>query len=203
MRKLTILLALMIISVNAYSQSNLSIFEHTAYGAYVDYNFNSHIADFKKINGIPDCCVQYKDGTGKGIAFGFLYSIPLSRLLNFEVRLGYFNRNGLVKSVEDTVINLNGDAARGKFEHSIDFGLGSISIEPRLNLKIYYGLMLTGGFHAGFMIAKTADAVEKILVPGGFLCLGTKESLDRRKISDRYKAVTARMQIYRKQYEKK
>jgi chemotaxis protein methyltransferase CheR len=41
------------------------------------------------------------------------------------------------------------------------------------------------------------------LVPGGFLCLGTKESLDLRKISDRYEAITARMQIYRKRYENK
>lgn len=165
MRKLTILLALMIISVNAYSQSNLSIFERPAFGFYAGLNFNSHLADFKKIDGINDCCTQYKDGTGMGVAFGFLYSIPLSRLLNFEARLGYFNRNGLLKSNEEKVVNLNGDAAKGVFEHSIDAGLGSISIEPRLNLKIFHGLMLTGGFHAGFMVAKSADVVEKILEP--------------------------------------
>ena len=40
------------------------------------------------------------------------------------------------------------------------------------------------------------------LVPGGFLCLGTKESLDRREISGRYEAIAPQMQIYRKRYAK-
>ena len=95
MRKIYLILALILLSANLYSQKYSSIFEHNVYGAYIDYNFNNHVIDFKKINGIPDCCVQYKDGTGKGIAFGFLFSLPISKLLNFEVRLGYFNRNGI------------------------------------------------------------------------------------------------------------
>jgi len=41
------------------------------------------------------------------------------------------------------------------------------------------------------------------LFQGGFLCLGTKESLEHREISGRYKAITPRMQIYQKSYEKK
>ena len=172
MRKIYLILALILLSANLYSQKYSSIFEHNVYGAYIDYNFNNHVIDFKKINGIPDCCVQYKDGTGKGIAFGFLFSLPISKLLNFEVRLGYFNRNGITSSIEDTVINLNGDAARGKFEHKLDFGLGSLSLEPRLNLKVYEGLMFTAGFHAGYMIAKTAQAGESIVEPA----VGTYEN---------------------------
>ncbi|CAN7671577.1 protein-glutamate O-methyltransferase CheR [Pseudoduganella sp. LjRoot289] len=38
------------------------------------------------------------------------------------------------------------------------------------------------------------------LTPGGFLCLGTKETLDQRGIAPRYREVAAPNRIYRKQY---
>ncbi|MES2263893.1 MAG: protein-glutamate O-methyltransferase CheR [Pseudomonadota bacterium] len=38
------------------------------------------------------------------------------------------------------------------------------------------------------------------LTPGGFLCLGTKETLDQRGIAARYREVAAPTRIYRKQY---
>lgn len=38
------------------------------------------------------------------------------------------------------------------------------------------------------------------LLPGGFLCLGLKESLEGRKIATRYSEVVPRMRIYRKRY---
>ena len=41
------------------------------------------------------------------------------------------------------------------------------------------------------------------LMQGGYLCLGTKESLDNRHIAGCYEAITPRQQIYRKRYEKK
>jgi chemotaxis protein methyltransferase CheR len=41
------------------------------------------------------------------------------------------------------------------------------------------------------------------LVPGGFLCLGTKETLERRQIFSHYEELKPRIQIYRKHYEKK
>lgn len=38
------------------------------------------------------------------------------------------------------------------------------------------------------------------LTPGGFLCLGTKETLEQRGIAPRYREVAAPIRIYRKQY---
>lgn len=38
------------------------------------------------------------------------------------------------------------------------------------------------------------------LTPGGFLCLGTKETLEQRGIAPRYREVAAPVRIYRKQY---
>jgi chemotaxis protein methyltransferase CheR len=41
---------------------------------------------------------------------------------------------------------------------------------------------------------------DRCLVPGGFLCLGLKESLFRHEISGGYEELVPRMRIYRKQY---
>lgn len=38
------------------------------------------------------------------------------------------------------------------------------------------------------------------LLPGGFLCLGLKESLERRKMGERYTELAAPLRIYRKRY---
>ncbi|KAF0164163.1 MAG: chemotaxis protein methyltransferase CheR [Rhodocyclaceae bacterium] len=38
------------------------------------------------------------------------------------------------------------------------------------------------------------------LLPGGFLCLGLKETLERRKMGDRYEELAAPLRIYRKRY---
>jgi chemotaxis protein methyltransferase CheR len=38
------------------------------------------------------------------------------------------------------------------------------------------------------------------LLPGGFLCLGLKESLERKKIGERYEELVRFMRIYRKRY---
>lgn len=38
------------------------------------------------------------------------------------------------------------------------------------------------------------------LLPGGFLCLGLKESLERRKMGERYEELAAPLRIYRKRY---
>jgi chemotaxis protein methyltransferase CheR len=41
---------------------------------------------------------------------------------------------------------------------------------------------------------------DSCLLPGGFLCVGLKESIDERKIASRYSEVVHKMRIYRKGY---
>jgi len=42
---------------------------------------------------------------------------------------------------------------------------------------------------------------DQCLLPGGFLCLGMKETLDQKKIATGYKEIAPRMRIYQKKYE--
>lgn len=77
---------------------------------------------------------------------------------------------------------------------AVDADFGEMNLILCRNVMIYFKQPLK---------ERVLGLFDRCLVPGGFLCLGTKESLDRRPISDRYEALTARMQIYRKRYAKK
>lgn len=77
---------------------------------------------------------------------------------------------------------------------AVDADFGVMNLILCRNVMIYFKQPLK---------ERVLGLLDRSLVPGGFLCLGTKESLDHRKISDQYEAVSPRMQIYRKRYVKK
>jgi chemotaxis protein methyltransferase CheR len=77
---------------------------------------------------------------------------------------------------------------------AVDSDFGEMNLILCRNVMIYFKQPLK---------ERVLGLFDVSLLPGGFLCLGTKESLDRREISGRYEAITPRMQIYRKRYAKK
>ncbi|MBW4054258.1 MAG: protein-glutamate O-methyltransferase CheR [Proteobacteria bacterium] len=76
---------------------------------------------------------------------------------------------------------------------AVDADFGEMNLILCRNVMIYFKQPLK---------ERVLGLFDSSLVPGGFLCLGTKESLHHRRISDRYEAITPRMQIYRKRYAK-
>ncbi|OGU18304.1 MAG: chemotaxis protein CheR [Geobacteraceae bacterium GWC2_53_11] len=77
---------------------------------------------------------------------------------------------------------------------AVDTDFGEMNMILCRNVMIYFKQSLK---------ERVLGLFDSSLLPGGFLCLGTKESLEHRRISDRYDTVAARMPIYRKRYEKK
>ena len=77
---------------------------------------------------------------------------------------------------------------------AVDTDFGEMNLILCRNVMIYFKQPLK---------ERVLGLFDTSLMPGGFLCLGTKESLNHRTIYDRYEAVTPRMQIYRKRYAKK
>ena len=77
---------------------------------------------------------------------------------------------------------------------AVDADFGEMNLILCRNVMIYFKQPLK---------ERVLGLFDDSLVPGGFLCLGTKESLEHRQISGRYEAITARMQIFRKRYAKK
>lgn len=76
---------------------------------------------------------------------------------------------------------------------AVDADFGEMNLILCRNVMIYFNQPLK---------ERVLELFDTSLVTGGFLCLGTKESLDNRHIISRYEAITGRMQIYRKRYER-
>lgn len=77
---------------------------------------------------------------------------------------------------------------------AVDADFGEMNLILCRNVMIYFKASLK---------ERVLGLFDNSLAPGGFLCLGTKESLQDREIAGRYEALTQRMQIYRKNYAKK
>ncbi|MFZ4855407.1 MAG: CheR family methyltransferase [Desulfuromonadaceae bacterium] len=77
---------------------------------------------------------------------------------------------------------------------AVDTNFGEMNLILCRNVMIYFKQPLK---------ERVLGLFDTSLNPGGFLCLGTKESLDHHLISDRYEVMAPRMQIYRKRYAKK
>ncbi len=80
-------------------------------------------------------------------------------------------------------------------EHNlaVDADFGEMHLILCRNVLIYFKLPLK---------ERVLGLFDSSLVPGGFICLGTKESLDHRHIAVRYDELKPKSQIYRKRYEK-
>ena len=72
-----------------------------------------------------------------------------------------------------------------------DADFGEMNLILCRNVMIYFNQSLK---------ERVLGLLDRSLVAGGFLCLGTKESLDQRHISGRYAEIKSRARIYRKRY---
>lgn len=74
---------------------------------------------------------------------------------------------------------------------AVDADFGEMNLILCRNVMIYFNPSLKN---------KVLGLFHNSLAPGGFLCLGSKESLEHRQLAARYDEVRPRTQIYRKKY---
>lgn len=74
---------------------------------------------------------------------------------------------------------------------AVDADFGEMNLILCRNVMIYFKQQLK---------ERVLGLFDTSLTPGGFLCLGTKESLDHRKINKNYEEIKPRTKIYRKKY---
>jgi chemotaxis protein methyltransferase CheR len=74
---------------------------------------------------------------------------------------------------------------------TMDAAFGEMNLILCRNVMIYFKTTLKD---------RVLGLFDSCLTAGGFLCVGNKESLDNRHISDRYEELTPRTHIYRKRY---
>jgi outer membrane protein OmpA-like peptidoglycan-associated protein len=153
------------------------------WGAYAGINLNTHHANFKEIQGYPNCCLQFENGTGLGYAIGGLLQIPLNNSLYAGLRLGIHNPSGTLLSNENIgfqfIRNPNAPfdtiGAPITVEHSIVANLLQIHIQPSLLYQISNSLFLSASFGAYYVVNANFEQKETLISPSNATFLDGKK----------------------------
>ncbi len=152
------------------------------WGAYAGINMNTHNANFKEIQGYPNCCLQFENGTGLGYAIGGLLQIPLNNSLYAGLRIGIHNPSGTLLSNENIgfqfIRNPNAPfdtiGAPITVEHSIIANLLQIHIQPSLLYQISNSLFLSASVGAYYVMSANFEQKETLISPSNATFLDAK-----------------------------
>ncbi|MDQ1264948.1 MAG: hypothetical protein QG635_98 [Bacteroidota bacterium] len=167
MKKALLFIFLMIFISESYSQDSLAPELRIRYGIFGNFNYNIHLADFKRLPDVPSCCPNFQLGLGPAYSAGLLLEIPFSYGFSTQIRAGYFVYDGLLTSTESTYLYNNGRSVDGEFEYRLDSKLAIVGLEPLLSFGIYDKLRLNIGINAGYLLTKTFEQYEQITKPEG------------------------------------
>jgi outer membrane protein OmpA-like peptidoglycan-associated protein len=152
------------------------------WGTYAGVNINTHNANFRELQGYPNCCLQFENGTGLGYAMGGLLQIPLNNSLYAGLRLGIHNPSGTLFSNENIgfqfIRNPNAPfdtiGAPITVEHSIVANLLQIHIQPSLLYQISNSLFLSASLGAYYAVNADFDQKETLISPSNATFLDGK-----------------------------
>ena len=152
------------------------------WGTYAGVNINTHNANFRELQGYPNCCLQFENGTGLGYAMGGLLQIPLNNSLYAGLRLGIHNPSGTLFSNENIgfqfIRNPNAPfdtiGAPITVEHSIVANLLQIHIQPSLLYQISNSLFLSASLGAYYALNADFNQKETLISPSNATFLDGK-----------------------------
>lgn len=135
------------------------------YGIFAAYNLNFHIADFRKLPGIPNCCQGFKNGQGNGFAVGAFMEMPLPYSLFAGLRASFSQLDGWLKQNEETWVRVDNDTLLGIFEHNLKTQYSTFGLEPYLRFKITDGLSISFGGRIAVPVINNFQQWEEIVEP--------------------------------------
>ena len=135
------------------------------FGGFFSYNLNYHESDFSQLPGVPNCCPRFTVGKSDGYSAGLFYEYSLPMNLSISLRGGFNNIAGIFTVYEPTVVKENGILTGGEFKHYLSVKLSDISANPTINLRIYEGLSIHLGGHAGIIVQNGFSQYEEISKP--------------------------------------
>ncbi|MCE7933945.1 MAG: hypothetical protein DYG96_05055 [Chlorobi bacterium CHB2] len=115
------------------------------------------------------CSTLGSDGDSEGWTAGFLYQVPLSQSFAAMLRLGYVTI-GNEKQETENIGNAveNNSTVNATSQHSFDFTIGAISLEPQLMIRPFpIPLNIHLGAQFGFIIQRDANYTERLIAPAG------------------------------------
>lgn len=120
-------------------------------GMAVGYNWNNSPSDFSHIEGYPNCCPQFHDGTGGGIEFSTYAIYKFKPFWGLGLKLSYNNTsidykaNNQIKPVLVNNILTNAEIA-----HKMKFTFNSLLINPTISIFATKNLVASVGYVASF-----------------------------------------------------
>lgn len=128
------------------------------FGGYGGFHLNSHSVEFTNTAIGENCCPDFPDQEGNGIAFGLLVEMPLSDVLRLQLRAGLQGLGSdFTATAEDarrtTVISSNGDTSIVPIivEQRLNADIATIAIEPTASYYVMPRLAVLGGLRASLV----------------------------------------------------
>lgn len=126
---------------------------------------NNHVADFRALPGVPNCCPRFENGAGTGPMFGLGYETPLGDGLLLSFGVGYMDHAALLSEREAVAVIAGGELRAGAFEHTIDASIASVGLEAGARYRVAEGLFLRGGLRAGVPLSPRYAQREQLVEP--------------------------------------
>ena len=152
------------------------------YGFNGAYSLNTHTGDFTGIPGYESCCPGFREGSGSGPNFGFIYQYPIISKLYLDLKANINSLNGELSRNENTLVSVNGVITNGVFSHDINTSIMNFNISVGASYNIFQNFNLSAAFGIGPNIGGTFDQKEEIVEPsntGVFIDEETQENLGR------------------------
>lgn len=153
-------------------------------GIFAGYNFLDHSLQGTQLQGFPNCCLDFTQHTGTGIALGGLFEFPLTNALRTSLRLGYQNLSTtLVASKSYGKGELNNNVVDINTEQRLAAHLPALTIEPELSYRLFGRLGTHLGIRTAYILSPSYTYEEQI-VSGDFIFAETRAKTRHKNEAD-------------------
>ncbi|MBI3258204.1 MAG: OmpA family protein [Ignavibacteriae bacterium] len=146
-------------SINAQTEN----WKTLKYGIFGEFGIDQHIADFNKLQEIPNCCPKFTGGSGTGVSIGGLFDIPFTPNVGLIFRGSYTSFWGSMESIEPTTVISGNTLQDGSFKHELNGLFTKIGVDPLLYYSIIPNLKVNLGARLAMKVASTYDQKETIV----------------------------------------
>ncbi len=104
--------------------------EIDAVSFHLGKTYNSYLADFSQLQGVPACCPRFESGSGNSFGGGLSAEFNVYSLFSAALRVSLFSKDATLSADENRLISLNGKSVMGTFRHEIESKLLLLQIDP-------------------------------------------------------------------------
>jgi len=136
-------------------------------GLLLGFQSNLHSPEFSALPGVPNCCPQFADGSGSGLALGGIFQYPLQKGLALQFIASYSQLDADLSQTE-VIGNAvqNDQVVQADVDHILEAGFDQISFEPRISFQPFdFPLGLSAGFQVNMLLSGTYAQREELVSP--------------------------------------